>query len=473
MLLQRFHLVLASAAAAVVLLGFVAGVSVWHVEAAARFAGSDAGSVGAFSIGVWIVGGVTVVVCASLVAVGALITRSFRESLDTLWETIDRLQAGAAPAEVDIPPDDELLRAARALQRASIALQQQTVSRSYLNAILDSMAEMLFVTDRAGRIRHVNRAAAEGLNAAPEALSGAALADIFDQDPLADGLGATVERTLRGATAGGRTLLVSSAELRRPESTTPDVVIVAQDVSDLKEAEAALTRSLEEKEVLLREIHHRVKNNLQIVCSLLHAEEDSADDRESRERFAALQDRIRAMAAIHEHLYASDDLSRVDFQTYLAELTAHLDRVHGGAPVDLEVEAEPLRLPVSIALPAGLIVTELVTNAFQHAFPDGKTGTIRVRLSEDGNQAVLTVSDDGIGGTAAAGIPSADGSAAVDGSPAHTEGLGLRLVRGFTRQMNGTFEASFSNGTRTRVTFPLNGSSSASEPAPQSTSSVV
>jgi len=473
MLLQRFHLVLASAAAAVVLLGFVAGVSVWHVETAGRFAGSDAGSVGSFSTGVWIVGAVTVVVCASLVAVGALITRSFRESLDTLWATIDRLQAGAAPSEVDIMPDDELLRAARALQRASIALQQRTVSRSYLNAILDSMAEMLFVTDRDGRIRHVNRAAAEALNAAPEALSGAALTDIFDQDPLADGLGSTVERTLREATGGGRTLLVSSAELRRPESTTPDVVIVAQDVSDLKEAEAALTRSLKEKEVLLREIHHRVKNNLQIVCSLLHAEEESTDDRDSRERFAALQDRIRAMAAIHEHLYAADDLSRVDFHAYLAELTAHLDRVHGTAPVALEVEAEPIRLPVSIALPAGLIVTELVTNAFQHAFPDDDGGTIRVCLSEDGEQAVLTVTDDGVGRTPATGIPPVDGSQPVDRTAGRDDGLGLRLVRGFTRQLNGTFEASFSNGTRTRVTFPLNGSAPASEPAPQSASSLV
>lgn len=468
MLLQRFHLVLASAAAALVLLGFIAGVSVWHVETSARLIPGGLGSAGSFSVGVWIVGTLTVVVCGSLVAVGMLITRSFRESMATLWATIDRIQSGAAPAEVDIAPDDELLRAARALQRAGQTLQQQTVSRSYLNAILDSMAEMLFVTDRSGRIRHVNRAAAERLNATPDSLSGALLTEFFREDPLADGIGTTVERTIDAPTGGTRTVLVSSSELRRPETTVPDIVIVSQDISDLKEAEAALTRSLHEKEELLREIHHRVKNNLQIVCSLLHAEEQSTADPDSRKRFAALQHRIRSMAAIHEHLYASDDLSRIDFGAYLQELTAHLGRVHGESKATLEVETDPLSLPVSTALPAGLIVTELVANAFQHAFPEGEAGAIRVRLHRDGDQAVLTVSDDGTG------HPHRQHAAPPSGpSNASPDGLGLRLVRGFTRQIKGSFETTISEGTRARVTFPVSTSPSTSEPSSRSTLSSV
>jgi PAS domain S-box-containing protein len=467
MLLQRFHLVLASAAAAVVLLGFIAGVSVWHVETAARFVPGGPDTTGSFSIGVWIVGIVTVVVCGSLVAVGALITRSFRESMATLWATIDRLQSGVVPAEVDIAPNDEVLRAARALQRAGQTLQQQTVSRSYLNAILDSMAEMLFVTDRAGRIRHANRAAAERLNAAPDSLSGALLTEFFHEDPLADGIGTTVERTLEGPTGGARTVLVSSSELRRPETTVPDIVIVSQDISDLKKAEAALTRSLHEKEELLREIHHRVKNNLQIVCSLLHAEEQSTADPDSRDRFAALQHRIRSMAAIHEHLYASDDLSRIDFGAYLQELTAHLARVHGDSRAVLDVETDPLSLPVSTALPVGLIVTELVANAFQHAFPEGGAGTIRVHLQREGDEAVLTVSDDGIG------RPAQRPSSASQPSDAPADGLGLRLVRGFTRQIKGTFETTVAEGTRARVAFPVAPSPAASEPSPRSTLSIA
>jgi PAS domain S-box-containing protein len=447
MLLQRFHLALASAAAAVVVLGFVAGASVWHVEAAARAVLSTEAPTGWMPLSVWLVSGVTLAVLAGLVAASYTITRSFHRSLSVLWQTVDDLQAGR-PSE-HVPDDwagdwvhDELLRAAHALHRTTRTLSEHTVSRSYLHDVLDSMAEMLFVVGADGRIRHVNRAVTRRLQTTTDALTDTPLADLFDTDPLSVPTDVPVERTFTARTGGECPVLVSRATLRGSEGD-PETVCVAQDVTALKTAEAALQQSLHEKEVLLREVHHRVKNNLQVVCSLLHVEQQSTDDADARRRFEAVQHRIRSMAAIHEQLYRSDDLSQVDFGAYLRDLADDLATAHGRSGGSLEVDAEAVAVPVSAAIPAGIIVNELVANAFEHAYAEGEAGTVRVSVHRSDDGAVLRVCDDG------AGPAGWDARAA--------SGTGLRLVRGLARQLHGTFETTTSDGggTCATVTFPL------------------
>ena len=474
MLLQRFHLALAVAAAAVVVLGFVAGASVWHVEAAAREVLS-ADSSSFRPVGAWGIGGLTLAVLVGLVAVSYSITTSFRRSLQALWRVIDDVQAGRLSVdgtEGDGHPelsDDELLRAARALERTAHTLSEHTVSRSYLHDILDSMAEMLFVTDGEGRIRYVNRAVTECLNTTDGALNDVPLADLFDTDPLAAGSDTAVERTLTAVVGAPRPVLVSRSVLRRSPGEEPEMVCVAQDVTALKEVEDALQQSLAEKDVLLREVHHRVKNNLQVVCSLLHAEAQAVRDLDARRRFEVVQQRIRSMTAIHEQLYRSDDLSQVDFGAYLRELGAHLTTAHGGIRERLHVDAESIRLPLAVALPAGIIVHELVANAFEHAHPeeeghDRTIGSVTVTFRRANSEAALRVCDDGVG---------PDGWAEEDarkgGERANT-GVGLRLVRGLTRQLRGTLRVTSpaaslrpstddktdaSRGTCVSVSFPL------------------
>jgi two-component sensor histidine kinase len=287
-------------------------------------------------------------------------------------------------------------------------------------------------------------------------VAGAALQDVFDESPLRDGVGTTVERTLPDAAeATGVPVLVSSAELQRPTSDELEVVVVAQDISALKRTEAALKQSVREKEVLLREVHHRVKNNLQIVCSLLHAEETAVSDPVVRQRFSSLQNRIRSMAAIHEQLYEAEDLSRVPFASYLRDLAPHLVRAHGAPPTCLRVDAEPLSLPVSTALPLGIVVTELVGNAFTHAFPEGEPGVVTIELRRRGEDAVLTVSDEGVGAQGwPDGRPDPSSPPPEADAPAPATGLGLRLVRGFVRQIRGCVEIDVDAGTHVRVTFP-------------------
>jgi len=449
MLLQRFHLALASAAAAIVVLGFVAGASVWHVEQAAREVAVTNHVLPLWSSqNVWVVGGVTVATLLGLVGVSVHITRSFRRSMDGLWRAIDSVQAGRVEDEVSIEGDDELAWAARALQRSTRTLSQHTVSRSYLHDILDSMAEMLFVTGADGQIRRANRAAATRLDTTTDALKGLRLADLFDADPLAGDTGATVERTLKTLRDGTCPVLVSRSELRRTGADEPEVVCVAQDIRALKEAEHALRRSLREKDVLLREVHHRVKNNLQVVSSLLHAEQQAVTDDDARRRFEVSQQRIRSMAAIHEQLYRTDDLSRVDFAAYLNDLAGHLPQAHDGTRHTLRVEADPVRLPLSTAIPAGIIVNELVANAFEHAFPEGNPGTVTVQVEADDEAATLAVCDDGLGD--AGWLATSSGSDAAPGAS-----IGRRLVRGLARQLRGTLDVTTDGGTCVSITFPV------------------
>jgi two-component sensor histidine kinase len=211
----------------------------------------------------------------------------------------------------------------------------------------------------------------------------------------------------------------------------------------LRETENGLASSLREKETLLKEIHHRVKNNLQVVSGLLQLQSASVADAATRALLRESQDRVRSMALIHEQLYQVDDLARVHFITYLRSLASSLVRSHAAADADLdiEVEGDELHLTLEEAIPCGLLVNELVTNALKYAFPEGRRGTIKIRLQglpED--RALLEVSDDGVGL-----------SEGYDPTTAST--LGLRLVRNLVQQLDGELGVCSAPGACFTITF--------------------
>jgi two-component sensor histidine kinase len=210
--------------------------------------------------------------------------------------------------------------------------------------------------------------------------------------------------------------------------------------------EAQLRASLQEKEVLLKEVHHRVKNNLQVVASLLDMQADTIEDRSIRTLFEDSQQRIQSIALIHESLYQSGDMvAQVNAADYLPRLSQQLFKAYR-SPSDrltLRVHAEPVRLAVPTAVPCGLLVTELVTNSFKHAFPDGLVGEIHITLRQDPTGAcVLIVGDTGVG------LPEGLDVRA-------TESLGWQLVGLLTEQLRGTIELEGHGGTTVTITFPL------------------
>lgn len=211
-----------------------------------------------------------------------------------------------------------------------------------------------------------------------------------------------------------------------------------------RETVAESTASLSEKEALLKEVHHRVKNNLQIISSLLSLQASASSDPEAVSALKESEARVRSMALVHEKLYQSHDLSNIDLGDYLADVAGNLVRSFDrtGDTITLEVDAAPLIIDADMAVSCGLIANELISNAVKHAFPDGRRGTIGIELSEDADGlATFIVHDDGVG------MP-------ADVDWAHMDSLGLQLVPQLARGLGGTAAFSANGGTTCTITFP-------------------
>ncbi len=212
-------------------------------------------------------------------------------------------------------------------------------------------------------------------------------------------------------------------------------LIIMQDVTERIRAEKSLAKSLSEKEVLLKEIHHRVKNNLQVISSLLYLQSLKLQDEQAKRIFRESQNRVKAMALIHEQLYQTKDFMRVDFAEYLQTLASMIAESYNEPPsiIDVQIDSEKLDLSIDAAIPAGLIVSELVTNSLKYAFPEtaesaGKNKEITIFARKtSGNDIMLIVRDNGIGLNIERPLES-------------PKTLGLRLVKMLTEQLRGSIE---------------------------------
>lgn len=219
------------------------------------------------------------------------------------------------------------------------------------------------------------------------------------------------------------------------------ILSIARDITRRKEQEAQLRKSLEEKEMLLKEIHHRVKNNLMVISSLLNLQSRYIKDKAALEVFRESQRRARSMALIHKMLYQSTDLKCIDFGDYIETLTEELFRTYvTGDNIHLNLDVGKTLLDINTAVPLGLIVNELISNSLKHAFPDNGQGEIMVKFNKVGDEFHFMVADTGVG------LPR-------DLDIEHTRSLGMRLVNALVGQMNGTIELERENGTCFLIKF--------------------
>jgi PAS domain S-box-containing protein len=318
--------------------------------------------------------------------------------------------------------------------------------------IANSSNEFMTLIDRHYVYEAANTAYCKAHGRERDQIVGQTVADVWGQETFATVIKGYLDHCFAGSDVhyerwfdfgakGRRYIAVNYNPYRGESGEVTHAVVVSHDLTERKQDEDAIHASLKEKEMLLKEIHHRVKNNLQVISSLLNLQSNSIESKETRELLRESQNRVRSMALIHEKLYQSESLAQVQFAEYLRNLTRDLFRSYSAGGVGLKLQAEDIPLDVDTAIPCGLIINELVSNALKYAFPAGRTGDLHISfLKISRERCALTVTDNGVG------LPPE-----VDVKNPKT--LGLQLVNMLVNQLHGTLDVVTDGGTTFMVTF--------------------
>ena len=239
-------------------------------------------------------------------------------------------------------------------------------------------------------------------------------------------------------------LLVNANPVLSPDGSVEQVICSFSDITEHKRIETRIAASLAEKEVLLKEIHHRVKNNLQVISSLLTLQLDSIENERTRELLLDSQRRVRSMALVHEKLYQSDNLDRVDFAAYVHSLATFLLRAYRSQTSSIHMESAiaDVNLDIDQAVSLGLIISELMTNSLKHAFPDDMGGVISISVQQnEAHQLVFTIADTGVG------LP-------ADFDINTTNSMGMQVVTALVTQLRGSITFTTDSGTIFTIIAP-------------------
>lgn len=322
-------------------------------------------------------------------------------------------------------------------------------SEQKLLALMNSISETVLLIDSNGIILTINETGAKRFNKTVDEIIGK---NIFDYLPpeLAVSRRTKIQEVIKEKKAcifeDQRDLyyFMNNVYPVFDENGQVDrLAVFASDITERKKAEAKLRESLIEKEVLLQEIHHRVKNNMQIISSLIGLQIRNIKEQAYVDMLRESQSRIKTMALVHEKLYRSESLDNIDFHDYITNLCNDLLMSFGiiSNRVILTIEADKVFLPLDTAIPCGLIINELISNSLKHAFPDSRHGKIQIKLYPiDTKQFALIVYDNGIG-------------IQKEIDFRKTETLGLNIVGTLVRQLKGKIELNKNNGTEFRISF--------------------
>ena len=316
--------------------------------------------------------------------------------------------------------------------------------------IVSTMSNFLIMLDHNRNIVTINHATTDLLGYSKEELIGKPLEYLFkDQtleinNKLPNNISDTVvnfETYLKSKYGELIPVLLSKSVIKDENGNVMGIVCIGNNIVEIKEAEGKIKASLNEKELLLRELHHRVKNNLQIILSLINLQSNGIKDQQDLEIFRESQSRVKSLAIIHEKLYQSADFASINFEEYIQSLVSYLLSYYStnNIIVDINVEKDII-LNMDTAVPCGLIINELVTNSIKFAFPGKKTGKIYIQLRYEDGSLILIIGDNGVG------LP--DG---IDFE--NSQKLGLQLVKTLTDQLEGKIQYNGENGTEFRIKF--------------------
>ncbi len=365
-------------------------------------------------------------------------------------DKVQGLEGGADGYLVQPVQPIELLATINALLRIRQAEESALVMAREWQTTFDAISDGVCLLDSEGRVLRCNSAMTKLLRKPFSEINGQ-----FHQELMQTMLGSTevtpftrVQKIHRRENTelqfGDRWFSLTADPVFDECGAFTGAVYIVADITERERAAAQIKASLQEKEVLLKEIHHRVKNNLQIISSLLNLQAGSISDQQTIDKLQECRNRVTLMALIHEQLYQSENLGRIDFAHYIQHLATNLFVSYdiSSDAIELLLNVAPVELSIDAAIPCGLMINELVTNALKYAFPPGKSGEIRIELhANTDNHLTLIISDNGIG------LPQE-----LDFQ--NTESLGLQLVITLTNQLKGTLELNIDMGTEFKITFP-------------------
>ncbi|OPX64450.1 PAS domain S-box protein [Methanoregula sp. PtaB.Bin085] len=338
-------------------------------------------------------------------------------------------------------------------ERVRERTQELENARIYTRSLIEASVDPLVLIGPDGTLRDVNSAAERMTGLSRDILIGTPFTNyILEKNQALEGLGSVMQT---GSATGSRytvinqdgsaTPVIASAALFHDRGgSLAGVFIALHDITRILEDEEKISTQLREKEILLREVHHRVKNNLQIIVSLISLQTRAVQDPETAEALRDTQNRVRAIAIVHERLHLSGELGTIDFGGYLRYLGTSLFSFYQKNPADIHfvVAMENVILDIDTASPLGLVFNELISNMLKYAFPEGRKGECSIAARRDGRMLVLTMQDNGIG------LP-------PDLDWRNSPTLGLRLVGLLVGQLKGTIDLDRTAGTKFTIAVTL------------------
>ena len=385
-----------------------------------------------------------------------LVYRSIAGPLNTLTSAAKEIGDGKLDQRIDLRSKDELGKLAATFNIMTENLSNSMVSRSYVNNIIQSMGDMLVVSSNSGEVLMSNKAVYEKLDYSKGDLEDVktwklfqkddhdALKQMFDEGKAGLDTNETVVLTKDGEEIP---VIYSHSMVKDEISGTDNHVFVISDISGQKETERKISESLREKNVLLSEIHHRVKNNLAVISGLLNMQMYNLENEGAQKALQQSQLRIHSIALVHEKLYQNETFADIQITDFVKELAGAISDAFEmpDKEISLNYEMEPLRLDINQAIPFSLLVNECLVNAYKHAFKEQNSGEISITLTKNGANVDIAISDNGIG------LP-----AGFDMEKESS--LGLTLIRTLVNQLKGTGEYKSdkeSTGTKFLLRFPL------------------
>ncbi|TGK38805.1 PAS domain S-box protein [Leptospira andrefontaineae] len=313
-------------------------------------------------------------------------------------------------------------------------------------SLVENASDSIIITNFETKILEVNRRMCELLEYNKDELQSFTLKDILDEDSFADAIrripvleiGKPVILNRRFKSKSGKIVEADVNAVRIDESRYMGIV---RDVTERNCMTRTLEKSLKEKESMLQEIHHRVKNNLQVISSLLDLQYENTEDPNLKRILKECENRVKSMGFVHAELYRSENFSAVDLENYFTTVSSNLMRAYGGLPrIKLQLELSSLEVSIERAIPLGLILNELLTNSLKYAFPEDRSGKIQISIFKEEKNIVFSYSDDGVGFKKENQIGSGT--------------IGIQLIEILSRQLKANSEFTSENGVVFRLRIP-------------------